>query len=73
MFGNGLSTSLSTNPGWAGLVTAWNNVPARRRLLRELWGIEALHAVYGWSMGRSTNRYALSKPLPAERQVAPGP
>ncbi len=32
-------------------MTAWDNVGAQRRLLRDQWGIEALHAVYGWSMG----------------------
>ena len=51
MFGNGLSSSPSNTPGWPGLVTAWDNVHAQRRLLAELWGIERLHAVYGWSMG----------------------
>lgn len=52
MFGNGLSTSPSTAPdGWPGLVTAWDNVSAQRRLLRKVWGIERLRCVYGWSMG----------------------
>jgi homoserine O-acetyltransferase len=51
MFSNGLSSSPSTTPDWPGLVTAWDNVHAQRRLLREQWGIEHLHAVYGWSMG----------------------
>jgi homoserine O-acetyltransferase len=51
MFGNGLSSSPSNNPGWPDLVTSWDNVHAQRRLLREVWGIERLHAVYGWSMG----------------------
>jgi homoserine O-acetyltransferase len=32
-------------------VTAWDNVHAQHRLLFERWGIERLHAVYGWSMG----------------------
>lgn len=51
MFGNGLSSSPSNTPAWPGLVTAFDNVHAQRRLLREVWGIERLHAVYGWSMG----------------------
>ena len=51
MFGNGLSSSPSNTPGWPGLVTAWDNVHAQRRLLAEQWGIERLHAAYGWSMG----------------------
>ena len=51
MFANGLSSSPSNTPDWPGLVTTWDNVHAQRRLLREQWGIERLHAVYGWSMG----------------------
>ncbi len=51
MFANGLSSSPSNNQGWPGLVTAWDNVHAQRRLLLEHWGIERLHGVYGWSMG----------------------
>jgi homoserine O-acetyltransferase len=51
MFTNGLSSSPSNTPDWPGLVTAWDNVHAQRQLLRELWGIDRLHAVYGWSMG----------------------
>ena len=51
MFGNGLSSSPSTTADWPGLVTPWDNVQAQRRLLREQWGIERLHGVYGFSMG----------------------
>jgi homoserine O-acetyltransferase len=51
MFANGLSSSPSNTQEWPGLVTAWDNVHAQRRLLGEQWGIERLHAVYGWSMG----------------------
>lgn len=51
MFGNGLSSSPSNTPDYPTLVTAWDNVHAQRRLLNEQFGIEALHAVYGWSMG----------------------
>ena len=51
MFGNGLSSSPSNTPDWQGLVTAWDNVHVQHRLLAERWGIERLHAVYGWSMG----------------------
>ena len=51
MFTNGLSSSPSNTPGWPGLVTPWDNVQAQRRLLREQWKIERVHAVYGWSMG----------------------
>ena len=51
MFGNGLSSSPSNTPGYPDLVTSWDNVQAQKRLLREVWGIERVHAVYGWSMG----------------------
>ena len=56
MFGNGLSSSPSNTgmpydrgryPG----VTAWDNVMAQRRLLAEVFGIERVALVYGWSMG----------------------
>ena len=50
-FGNGLSSSPSNTPGYPALVTVWDNVQAQARLLREAWGIERLHAAYGWSMG----------------------
>ncbi len=51
MFGNGVSSSPSNTPDWPALVTAWDNVGAQRRLLAEVFGVERLHAVYGWSMG----------------------
>jgi len=51
MFANGLSSSPSNTSAWPELVTAWDNVRAQARLLREVWGIERVHAVYGWSMG----------------------
>ncbi len=51
MFGNGLSSSPSNHPDYPALVTAHDNVRAQRRLLAERFGIERLHAVYGWSMG----------------------
>ena len=51
MFGNGVSTSPSNSPDWPRLVTAWDNVAAQRRLLREVFGIERLHAIHGCSMG----------------------
>lgn len=56
MLGNGLSTSPS-NANGAGLAeqgstfTHWDNVTAQERLLREVFGIEELALVYGWSMG----------------------
>jgi homoserine O-acetyltransferase/O-succinyltransferase len=55
-FGNGLSTSPSTlaepygfgrNP----VFTHWDNVQAQKRLVEEVFGIDRLALVYGWSMG----------------------
>jgi homoserine O-acetyltransferase len=51
MFGNGLSSSPSNTDHYPDLVTAADNVRAQRQLLADEWGIERLHAVYGWSMG----------------------
>jgi homoserine O-acetyltransferase len=51
MFGNGLSSSPSNTVDWPDLVTAADNVRAQRQMLADQWGIERLHAVYGWSMG----------------------
>jgi homoserine O-acetyltransferase/O-succinyltransferase len=51
MFTGGLSSSPSNTAPWPKLVTAWDNVRAQARLLREVFGAEKLHAVYGWSMG----------------------
>ncbi|PJI41059.1 alpha/beta fold hydrolase [Ferrovibrio sp.] len=51
MFGNGLSSSPSNTPDYPKLVRATDNVQAQRRFLHEQFGIDRLHAVYGWSMG----------------------
>ncbi|MGM0586021.1 MAG: alpha/beta fold hydrolase [Pseudomonadota bacterium] len=55
-FGNGLSTSPSNLPepygqGRDPVFTHWDNVHAQERLLREVFGIERLALIYGWSMG----------------------
>jgi homoserine O-acetyltransferase len=56
MFGNGLSSSPS-NCAECGLAeqglwfTHLDNVTAQEKLLREVFGIERLALVYGWSMG----------------------
>ena len=56
LFTNGLSTSPSncvgpvSGPGWPD-VTHVDNVTAQRRLLREVFGVERLALIYGWSMG----------------------
>lgn len=51
MFGNGLSSSPSNAAAWPRLVTAWDNVAAQRRLLADVFSVDRVHAVYGWSMG----------------------
>jgi homoserine O-acetyltransferase len=56
MFGNGLSTSPSNvgpplDKGRFPGVTIYDNVMAQYRLLREVFGLKKLRAVYGWSMG----------------------
>jgi homoserine O-acetyltransferase len=56
LFGNGLSSSPSTTP-WPDVgtrypdVTYYDAVHVQRRMLTELWGIERVALVYGWSMG----------------------
>ena len=56
MFGNGLSSSPSNNPA-CGLVeqgfwfTQLDNVRAQAQLLTQVFGIEEIALVYGWSMG----------------------
>ena len=51
MFSNGLSSGAAETPDYPAVVTAWDNVQAQRRLLHEVFGIERLTAVYGFSMG----------------------
>jgi len=54
-FGNGISSSPSNSSmglaeqGW--VVSHRDNVRAQRQLLREVFGVERLALVYGWSMG----------------------
>lgn len=56
MFGNGLSSSPSNLETPFGTqrspdFTHWDNVEAQRRLLQEVFGVERLAMIYGWSMG----------------------
>lgn len=56
LFGNGLSSSPSNTP-WPDTgsrypdMTYFDAVHVQRRMLHEIWGIEKLALVYGWSMG----------------------
>jgi homoserine O-acetyltransferase/O-succinyltransferase len=51
MFGNGLSSSPSHSERTDFAVSHYDNVAAQDRLLREVYGVETLALVYGWSMG----------------------
>ena len=56
MFGNGLSTSPSNigppfDQGRYPGVTTYDNVMVQRRMMREVFGVERVKMVYGWSMG----------------------
>jgi homoserine O-acetyltransferase len=61
-FGNGLSTSPS-NDNHCGLAengfwfTHYDNIRAQEQMLREVFGIEKLALVYGWSMGAQQAYY----------------
>ncbi|NPD65493.1 alpha/beta fold hydrolase [Lichenicola cladoniae] len=51
LFGNGLSSSPSNSDDYPALVTTTDSVRAQRRLLHELFAIDRIAAVYGFSMG----------------------
>jgi homoserine O-acetyltransferase/O-succinyltransferase len=54
MFTNGLSSSPSNAPGGTPdfpQVTTYDNVMQQRRLVAELFGVDRVKMVYGWSMG----------------------
>lgn len=51
MFGNGLSSSPSDMADYPTLVTIYDNVRAQRLALADLFKIDRVACVYGWSMG----------------------
>ena len=54
MFTNGLSSSPSNTPDFKTAspgVTTYDNVMQQRRLMNELFGVDRVKMVYGWSMG----------------------
>ncbi|ACO47959.1 alpha/beta fold hydrolase [Deinococcus deserti] len=51
MFSNGLSSGAAETPDYPDLVTLRDNVLAQSRLLREIFGVQRVAAVYGFSMG----------------------
>jgi homoserine O-acetyltransferase len=71
-FGNGASSSPSNSTmglaeqGW--VVRHRDNVAAQRRLLGELYGVERIPLIYGWSMGaQQAYRWAVDHPELVER------
>lgn len=51
MFSNGESSGAAETPDYPTLVTVADNVRAQHRLVTDLFGVEKLAAVYGFSMG----------------------
>lgn len=71
MFGNGLSTSPSHTGGVPFAVSHHDNVAAQARLLAEVFGVERLALVYGWSMGaQQAYHWAVLHPERVERVLA---
>jgi len=71
-FGNGLSSSPShgamglAEQGW--IVQHSDNVAAQRRLLKDVFGVERLPLIYGWSMGaQQAYQWAVTHPEAVER------
>lgn len=70
MFGNGLSSSPSSDPSYPELVAAADNVAAQRQFLRAAFGIERIACVYGWSMGaQQAYHWAALFPDQVERAI----
>ena len=70
MFGNGLSSSPSNTPDYPSLVTTADNVRAQKRLLVEVFGIEQVACVYGFSMGaQQAYHWAALFPEAVERAI----
>jgi homoserine O-acetyltransferase len=51
MFSNGESSGAAETPDYPALVTVADNVRAQHRLVTEMFGVDKLAAVYGFSMG----------------------
>ncbi|MBC1260446.1 alpha/beta fold hydrolase [Synechococcus sp. BSF8S] len=71
-FGNGRSSSPSNSPmglaeeGW--VISHGDNVAAQQRLIREVFGVERLALIYGWSMGaQQAYHWAALEPGAVER------
>jgi len=70
MFGNGRSSSPSNTEGYPDLVTTADNVAAQGRLLAEVFGVDRLACVYGFSMGaQQAYHWAALAPGAVERAI----
>lgn len=70
MFGNGRSSSPSNTEAYPDLVTTADNVGAQGRLLAEIFGVERLACVYGFSMGaQQAYHWAALAPGAVERAI----
>jgi homoserine O-acetyltransferase/O-succinyltransferase len=70
MFGNGLSSSPSETADYPTLVTVHDNVQVQRLALVDLFGIDHIACVYGWSMGAlQAYHWAALFPASVERIV----
>lgn len=62
LFSNGLSSGAADTPDYPAVVTYHDIVAAQARLLREVWGIERLACVYGFSMGAQQAYHWATRP-----------
>jgi homoserine O-acetyltransferase len=70
MFGNGLSSSPAEREDYPTLVTIHDNVQVHKQAFRNLFGIEKVACVYGWSMGAlQAYHWAALFPADVERIV----
>jgi homoserine O-acetyltransferase len=68
LFSNGVSSSAADTPDWPSLVTYADIIEVQRRMLQEVFGIERLAAVYGFSMGaQQAYHWAALHPEAVER------
>ena len=71
MFSNGLSSGAADNLDYPTIVTSRDNVTAQAQLLKDVFGIERIAAVYGFSMGaQQAYHWAALFPDQVERAIA---
>ncbi len=71
MFSNGLSSGAADDRDYPAIVTSRDNVTAQMRLLREVFGIARVAAVYGFSMGaQQAYHWAALYPDLVDRAIA---